>query len=175
MIIDKTAMEQAIAHLIERARAGEEGVGLLSGPIGPCPRDTDGDGDCGRPSCPQCPGRAVRWAPLANVSEFPRLRYEVDPGELLAAYNALEAEGLRPLAQVHAHLRGGASPSATDIRYATNPVLLHMIVDLSGPRPVPVLWRLALGSQPERVRYTIADLREQKNQATDLTRGVTDA
>lgn len=172
MIIGKAAMEEALAHLIERARADEEGVGLLSAPL-------DGRPQWSAANPAVLTNLAVtRWHALANVSEYPRLRYEVDPGELLAAYDALEADGHRPHIMVHSHLRTGVVPSATDVRYATNPGLLHLIVDLEGPRPVLALWRLHPGRalrDQEKVRFQVVDLREQENQATDLTHGVTDA
>ncbi len=171
MIIGKAAMEQALAHLIDRARTGEEGVGLLSAPL-------DGRVRYATTNPAILTNLAVdRWTPLTNSSEFPRLRYEVNPGELLAAYDTLEADGHRPWVMVHSHLRTGAVPSGTDVRYATNPALLHLIVDLEGPRPRSVLWHLhpdrPLKGQ-EKIRFQVVDLREQKNQATDLTRGVTD-
>lgn len=166
----RPAFEQALTHLIEQARAGVEGVGLLSAPL---------DGRV-RLAAPAALTNLVidRWTPLGNVAEFPRVRYEVDPSELLAAYNDLEADGYRPLVMVHAHLRGGAVPSPTDVRYATNPALLHLIVDLEATRPAPMLWRLhpdRPSHQQAKIRFQVVDLHEQKNQATDLTRGVTGA
>jgi len=167
----RPAFEQALTHLIQQARAGVEGVGVLSASL---------LGDVRQAVTPAMLTNLVidRWTPLGNVAEFPRVRYEVDPGELLAVYDELEADGYRPAVMVHSHLRTGAAPSATDVRYATNPALLHLIVDLEAPRPVPVLWRLrpdhALTEQ-EKIRFQVVDLHEQKNQATDLTRGVTGA
>lgn len=170
MIIDKTAFEQAVAHLADRARAGEEGVGLFAGPRAAPAR--------------QAPGLlsnvwADRWESLTNVSDFPRLRYQVDPDDLMAAYVDLEAAGYLPLVLVHSHLRGGADPSPTDIRYATNPALLHMIVHLGGTGPSPTLWRILPGEpegeQVAKIRFQLADLRKQEPSPTDLTRGVTSA
>lgn len=167
MIIDKAAYEQAMAHLIDRARAGEEGVGLLAGPSDAPAR--------------RAPGLLSntwvdRWESLTNVSEFPRLRYQVDPDDLMAAYTGLEEAGYVPLILVHSHLTSGTVPSYTDIRYATNPALLHLIVDVSA-RPVGALWRILPGERPgeqtAKIRYQVADLREQEPSPTDLTRGVT--
>lgn len=165
MIIDKTAFEACLAHLIACARISQEGLGLLAAPI-TAPAEA-------------APGlitnrSATWWVPLANVAEFPRVRYEADPGQLLAAYEDLEAEGLRPTVLVHSHLTGGALPSPHDVRYAADPSLLHLIVDLEPQRPHPVLWRLAVGEEPLKIRYRVADLRKQETSAEDLTRGVTE-
>lgn len=167
MIVDKTAMEAALTHLIAQARDGREGVGLLSQPLA---------APVGRTSSLHMNVTALRWSALDNVSEYPRLRYEVDPAELLTVYDALEADGFRPVVQVHSHLSGGAAPSPTDVRYATNPALLHMVVDLGGTRPVPVLWRIdATAGTWDKVRFQVADLRKQEYPPTDLTHGVTSA
>lgn len=163
MIIDRLALETCLLHLAERAAANEEGVGVLSGRL-------------------DAPARAAlglidnitveEWAALTNVAEFRRHRYEVEPDELIDTYNELEGEGLRPYVLVHSHLRGGGTPSLTDVRMAADPALLHMIVDLEGTRPVPYLWRLAPNMPEVKIHFQVADLRKQGNQATDLTRGV---
>lgn len=168
MIIDKAAFEECLAHLISEARVDMEGVGLLSGPI---------TAPTARASGVLDNRTATRWTPLANTAEFPRFRYETDPGELLAAYGALERAGLRPAVTVHSHLIGGAAPSANDVRYAADPSIMHMIVDMAARRPYAVLWRLDPGlpvTEQLKIRYQVADLRRQETSAEDLTRGVTD-
>lgn len=170
MIIDKGAFEACLAHLITCGRIRQEGVGLLSGPLDAPVRAAPGQLDN---------VTATYWTPLTNVAEFRRVRYEVDPETLLAAYNELEAEGLRPAVLVHSHLTGGAAPSPADVRYAVDPALLHMIVDLAGPRPHAALWQVLpeFWLSEERVmkiRYQVADLQKQGTSATDLTRGVSE-
>jgi len=164
MIMGKAAFEAALQHMIRAARHGEEGVGILSGPLDAPVRL--GAGYLANVTVDE-------WSPLTNVADFKRYRYEVDPQELLDAYNELEGLGYRPYVMVHSHLAGGAAPSITDRRYATDPGLLHMVVDLEPQRPHAVLWRIT----PEdvtKVHYQVADLRKQENPATDLTRGVTE-
>lgn len=172
MIVDKAAFEQMIEHLTECARDAHEGVGLLSATLDGQPRHTGGQG------LAMITNVAVdRWTALANVSDYPRLRYEVDPAELIWAYEALEADGYRPAIMVHSHVTGGTLPSPTDIRYATNPALLHMIVDMAGSRPAVKLWQISPSAegaqQVQAVRLAVADLRKQENPPTDLTHGVT--
>lgn len=163
VLIDRAALEACLAHLIAEARQRREGVGLLSGRL-------DGPVRAGGGMLTNV--HVEHWTALVNVAEFPQYRYEVDAEELIGAYNALEASGLRPYVQVHAHLRGGGAPSDNDIKLAGNPALLHMIVDLEGARPVPYLYRLTPGQPVEKIRFQVADLRLQAVSATDLTRGV---
>jgi proteasome lid subunit RPN8/RPN11 len=176
----------AYTAMIDHMRQADplEGVGLLAGPRNrpSCPRDTDGDGDCGRPLCSECGaggGRVDRWVPLVNAAEHPRLRFQVDPAEQIAAYEVCEADGRWPWIMVHSHVRASAAPSETDIRYATDRTLLHMVVSLAGLTPVAALWRLdptAVGvARCNRVRYEVVDLGFRPHPATDLTHGVSGA
>lgn len=180
MIIDRAAYDAMIKHM--REAAPREGVGLLAGPQArpACSRDTNGDGDCGRPLCPECGaggGRVDRWVPLVNVAEFPGARYEVDPAALVAEWEGLDEAGYRPWVVVHSHTRTSAAPSELDIRYAVDRTLLHLVVSLAGTDPAAVLWRLdptVVGvGRCSRVRYQVVDLGFHSQGATDLTRGVT--
>lgn len=186
MIIDAAAHAAMIEHL--RQAAPHEGCGLLAGPRPDlCPYDTNGDGDCGRRHCPHClaasrEGRVCdRWVPLPNRSEFPRLRFEMDDAELLDAWNALDADGhRRPWIIVHSHVNAGPAPSPTDIVYAVDPTLLHLIVSIGGVAAYPRLWRIRphLTDPRERthgVPFDVVDLGKQKPTPTDLTRRVADA
>lgn len=180
LIIDRAAYDAMIQHM--REAVPREGCGLLAGPLNrpSCPRDTNGDGDCGQRLCPECGaggGRVDRWVPQANVSDFPRLRYEVDPGRTIADWTALDADDRRPWIFCHSHTRTSAAPSPLDIRYAVDPTMLHMIVSLAGREPVAALWRLdpirREHEAVERVRYQVVDLGFQAKPAEDLTRHVT--
>ncbi len=177
MIIDQAAYDAMITHM--REAAPREGVGLLAGPEG-APRGVD------PPVMVAANGRNVhawygvvdRWVPLRNTAEFPRARYEVDGPELVAAWEALDADGRRPWVQVHSHVRTSAAPSDLDIRYAVDPSLLHMVVSLGGMEVTSVLWRLDPNGQGpnrcSRVRYQVVDLGFKAISPTDLTRGVSD-
>lgn len=170
MIIDRAAYDAMIEHM--RAAVPLEGCGLLAGS-----RD--------RPDPPggrwQAASGAIcdRWVPLANTAEYPRLRFQVDPVEQIAAYEACEADGRWPWVMVHSHVRTSAAPSETDIRYAVDPGMLHMIVSLAPSEPVAVLWRLDPGAvapdHARKIHYQVADLGRQEHPATDLTRGVSGA
>lgn len=169
MIIDIDAYTAMIDHM--RLAAPLEGVGLLAGPKSPL----DHIPYMLRSDVP----RVDRWVPLANTSEHPRLRFQIDPAEQIAAYEACEADGRWPWIMVHSHVRTSAAPSGTDIRYAVDPALLYMVVSLAGLNPVAALWQLTPTeygpARCSRVRYQVADLGFQGIPATDLTRGVSGA
>lgn len=151
MIIDRVAYDAMIEHMQEAAPL--EGVGLLAGP-----RDTSDH----IPYELYSGVRHVdRWVPLHNVAEYPRLRYEVDPEEQLAAWHALDDDGRRPWIACHSHVTTGTVPSPMDVRYAVDPTLLHMIVSLTGPEPVATLWRLHPYARPgteQMITYRVVDL-----------------
>lgn len=184
MIIDRQAFEQMIEHMLaERPR---EGVGVLAGPlITTCPRDTDGDGNCGQRHCPDCGGTGGtgrtcdRWAPLPNISDFPALRYAADDVELLATWLKLEEQGCRPWIMCHSHVRSNAAPSNLDITYAADETLLHLVVSLEAREPVAKLWRLNPGAtgvdRVRKVLYEVVDLGFRTVGNSDLTRDVTGA
>lgn len=166
MIIDWTAYEAMIDHM--RQAAPEEGVGLLAGfnKIGM------GDPRSFETVCDT-------WTPLRNSAEFPRHRYEVDPGELVGAWNTLEATGRRPWIVCHSHVRDTTAPSELDVMLAADATLHHFVVSLLGTDPVATLWHLDSFTQGRdrvrRVRYQVADLGFQVKGNSDLTHDVTEA
>lgn len=187
MIIDRAAYQAMLDHL--QQAVPHEGCGLLAGPTPPpCPRDTDGDGNCGFPACPYCgtsrrnayQTTCDRWVPVPNTAEFRRVRFEMDPDALLDVWKALDAEGRRPWVNVHSHVRSTAVPSEVDIRYAVDPTLRHLVVSLAGTEPVAKLWRIEPDSRGgetlTRVHFQVFDLAEQDfskgSWTTDLTRDV---
>ncbi|MBZ9712075.1 MULTISPECIES: Mov34/MPN/PAD-1 family protein [Deinococcus] len=68
--------------------------------------------------------------PLPNIDPAPERAYLADPGHLLRAWRAMQAEGLDLVALYHSHPRGPAGPSATDQALAAYPVP-YLIADLS--------------------------------------------
>jgi proteasome lid subunit RPN8/RPN11 len=164
--IARAAYDAAIAHV--QAAVPYEGVGLLAGPA---TFPLVGD----RPD----PLHLDRWVPLDNVTEFPRVRYEVEHVDLLLAHETLEDEGRYPWVVVHSHVRAAATPSGPDVEYARNPRQLHLIVALAGLHPAPMLWRLDPGletREPTRkIPFQVVDQGGQGNPPTDLTHGVTGA
>lgn len=176
MIVDRAVHTAMIDHMVQAAPL--EGCGLLAGPRRiPCPRDTDGDGDCGRLHCPDCARRVDRWIPMSNVSDFPRLRYEMDPEELLATWQGLDDEGRRPWVVVHSHTTSASTTalSETDLRMAADTTLRHAVVSLGGTHPAVALWRVGHGARPVKMPLQVVDLQQRSREeswTTDLTRDV---
>jgi proteasome lid subunit RPN8/RPN11 len=80
-----------------------------------------------------------------NVHASP-LKFEIDPAELLALYNAIDARDLELGAIYHSHVRSAPYPSQTDISFAANwPGVEWIIVGL------------AAGEAPEVRSYLIED------------------
>jgi proteasome lid subunit RPN8/RPN11 len=66
----------------------------------------------------------------------------MDPAEVLAALNDIEAHGWRLGAIVHSHPASPPTPSATDLREAFYPEALLVIVGLAASPPSARVWRI---------------------------------
>lgn len=121
LILPAALFARLVAHL--RAASPREGVGLLGGTIGP-------DG-----------ALAIEFYPGTNADASPT-RYTMEPAEVLAAFNGMEAEGLILVAIVHSHPASEPIPSATDLQEAAYPEALVLIVGL-GTEPLRArCWRM---------------------------------
>jgi proteasome lid subunit RPN8/RPN11 len=81
---------------------------------------------------PGSPPRAARVHRATNVHASP-LKFEIDPGELLGLYRAIEQDGYELGAIYHSHVRSEPYPSQTDINFAANwPGVEWIIVGLAG-------------------------------------------
>jgi proteasome lid subunit RPN8/RPN11 len=88
---------------------------------------------------------ARRVLRAVNVHASP-MKFEIDPGELLALYSSIEAEGHELGAIYHSHVRSPPYPSQTDVNFAANwPGVEWIIVGL------------AAGAEPEIRSYLIED------------------
>ena len=76
---------------------------------------------------------ARRFWPTRNAAASP-VRYEVEPGELLAATVEIEDAGLQLWGIFHSHPATEAYPSQTDIRLAYYPDAYYLIASLAGLR-----------------------------------------
>ena len=79
---------------------------------------------------------ATRVYRAANVHASP-MRFEIEPAELLAMHDDIEARGWRIGGIYHSHVRSRPYPSQTDVNFAANwPGVEWIIVGLaSGPEP----------------------------------------
>jgi [CysO sulfur-carrier protein]-S-L-cysteine hydrolase len=81
------------------------------------------------------PARAVRLHRAVNIHASP-LKFEIDPQELLALWNAIEDEGCELGAIYHSHVRSAPYPSQTDVNFAASwPGVEWIIVGLVGEQP----------------------------------------
>lgn len=69
-----------------------------------------------------------RASVAANVADDPTLRFEIDPGALIAALRAERGGGERVIGYWHSHPSGNATPSATDAAMAVADGKLWVIV-----------------------------------------------
>lgn len=73
-------------------------------------------------------GGVERASVVANVSDDPARRFEIDPVALIAALKAERAGGERVIGYWHSHPSGDANPSATDAAMAAADGKIWVIV-----------------------------------------------
>ncbi len=78
-------------------------------------------------------GKIIKQYRARNSHPSP-VSYNVDPKELLAFYNEMEARGWDLLGIYHSHTHSEAYPSATDVRLAAWPDSIYFIVSLQDPK-----------------------------------------
>jgi len=91
-------------------------------------------------------GRAVKLWRTTNSDPSPRVRYNVEPMELLNILREIESSGWTLMAIYHSHPATTAYPSATDISLAYYPDAVYIITSLSERQPAvrPESWRMRL-------------------------------
>ncbi len=117
MNISPELLDEVVAHALEDP--GNEVCGVVA---------VAADGP------PPAPGaaRAVRVHRATNIHASP-LKFEIDPKELIALYNAIEEEGHALGAIYHSHVRSEPYPSQTDVNFAANwPGVEWIIIGLAG-------------------------------------------
>lgn len=91
-------------------------------------------------------GRAIKLYRTTNNDPAPRVRYNVDPLELLNALREMERNHWSLMAIYHSHPATEAYPSATDIGLAYYPEAVYVIVSLADAEsPVVRAFRIADG------------------------------
>jgi proteasome lid subunit RPN8/RPN11 len=77
---------------------------------------------------------------VTNVSETPRVTYELDPEATLAAFDEAEAAGRDVVGFYHSHPTGPARMSATDHEQAAWPGRSYVLVSLAARPPALDAW-----------------------------------
>ncbi|MCT2399720.1 M67 family metallopeptidase [Novosphingobium sp. HK4-1] len=111
MVVEVTSGVMATLRREADRAAPQECCGLLLG--------------CGEPGGI---GRIDTAMPAANVSDQPRLRFEIDPVVLLAAHKAAREDGPKVLGYYHSHPLGHLVPSATDCEHSTGDLRIWAII-----------------------------------------------
>jgi proteasome lid subunit RPN8/RPN11 len=74
------------------------------------------------------PDRVTATRRVPNVADRPRSRYELDPGETVAAIDAVESEGLDVVGFYHSHPESAPVPSPVDRELATWQGYIYLIL-----------------------------------------------
>jgi [CysO sulfur-carrier protein]-S-L-cysteine hydrolase len=138
--IGRALLDEMIAHALEDPKNEVCGVVAVDAEgAGEGEGEGAGAGAGGRVT------RAIDVHRAVNVHASP-LKFEIEPAELLALYNAIEERDLALGAIYHSHVRSKPYPSQTDIGFAANwPGVEWIIVGLSD------------GEAPEVRSYLIED------------------
>ncbi len=91
---------------------------------------------------------ASSFHPLRNASAS-EVRYDADPGDLIAAVRSLRARGAEILAIYHSHPRWEPVPSRTDLAENHYGDVPRIIVGLLGETPEVRVWKLGPESYEE--------------------------
>jgi [CysO sulfur-carrier protein]-S-L-cysteine hydrolase len=119
MNISGELLGELVAHVLEDP--GNEVCGVVA--VESAGADTPGS------------AHAVHVHRAVNVHASP-LKFEIDPGELLRLYTAIEDDGQTFGAIYHSHVHSRPYPSQTDINFAANwPGLEWIIVGLASGEP----------------------------------------
>jgi [CysO sulfur-carrier protein]-S-L-cysteine hydrolase len=117
-------------------------------------------------------GEVTRWYPTRNALESP-YRYEIDADDLLRTTIEIDDRDEVVWAIVHSHVASPARPSPTDVRQATYPEALYLVVsldaaDADATTGVPGIraWRIVDGTVHEvEVRDDLSPPRPRRQQA----------
>jgi proteasome lid subunit RPN8/RPN11 len=100
-------------------------------------------------------GVPLRWVPARNSLASP-YRYEIDPDDLLRVTIEVDDRDETIWGIVHSHVASPARPSPTDLRQATYPEAIYVLVSFDPAEADPITgaesvraWRLVDGSVHE--------------------------
>lgn len=133
MILTREQLEQLIAQA--RRDAPNETCGIIAGKE----------------------GRALKIYALKNVDPDPRIRYNVEPSELLHALREMEDLGWEHLAIYHSHPATPGYPSPTDIARAFYPDVVYMLISLANPEQATLRGFRIVEGQVEEITLEIED------------------
>lgn len=110
-------------------------------------------------------GRAIKLYKGTNVDENKRVRYSMDPKEILNASREIDANGWELLAIYHSHPHSQAYPSSTDVSLAFYPEANYIIISLMEPNnPAVRAFRIVDGKITEVRIEIVADDEQQSRE-----------
>lgn len=126
LVLPHNLRSELMVHLVQSAP--NEGVGIL-GVHAPVRTNTGLE------------ATAALFIPGRNIEASP-VRYVMDPQDVISAFRTFREQGLHLGAIVHSHLRGPATPSATDVNEWNYPEALMLIASFAEQPPTLQSWRL---------------------------------
>lgn len=75
-------------------------------------------------------GHPTHCYPVANVSTQPQRQFQLDPAQQIAALRHMRGQGETLFALYHSHPSSPATPSVADIKQASYPDALYLIISL---------------------------------------------
>ncbi len=84
---------------------------------------------CGLIGCKK--NLATRCYPIKNIAEQPEIRFQLDEKQQIRAMSTMRNNGESLFAIYHSHPCAPAIPSATDIKLASYPEAIHLIISLN--------------------------------------------
>ncbi len=90
-------------------------------------REDHPDEACGVVAGPEGSDRPERFVPMPNAARSPTF-YEFDSADLLRLYREMDDRGEEPVVVYHSHTATEASPSRTDVAYASEPNAHYVLV-----------------------------------------------
>lgn len=119
-------------------------------------------------------GQAVKVFPGTNTERSPT-RYNMHLGEVVEAFNEMDASGWKLGAIFHSHPRSAALPSQTDLRHAYYPEALMVIISLAGDCPEIRAFQIegpAGDCQPREVDIVIRSAGERRDMTSRNVIGI---
>ena len=76
-------------------------------------------------------GKAHRCYPIKNIAEHPATQFQLDEKQQISAMASMRDNNETLFAIYHSHPTAPAVPSATDIKMANYPDVIHLIISLN--------------------------------------------